>query len=51
MLAISLVIIEKLAWIVEPTLFGRLIDALIAVFGSKQQLSYALPLIMWITVF
>jgi ABC-type multidrug transport system fused ATPase/permease subunit len=51
MLAISLVIIEKLAWIVEPTLFGRLIDALIAVFGSKQQVSYALPLIMWIAVF
>ncbi len=49
--AISLVIIEKLAWIIEPTVFGRLLDALIAVFGSKQQVSYALPLILWIGVF
>jgi hypothetical protein len=28
-LTVSLVVIEKLAWIVEPTVFGRLLDALI----------------------
>jgi ABC-type multidrug transport system fused ATPase/permease subunit len=49
--AISLVIIEKLAWIVEPTVFGRLLDALIDVFGSKEKVSYALPLALWIGVF
>jgi ABC-type multidrug transport system fused ATPase/permease subunit len=49
--AISLVIIEKIAWIVEPTVFGRLLDALIAVFGSKEKVSYAMPLILWIGVF
>src|SRR5512137_296425 len=49
--AISLVVIEKLAWIIEPTVFGRLLDALIEVFGSKERVSYALPLILWIGVF
>jgi ABC-type multidrug transport system fused ATPase/permease subunit len=50
-LAMSLVVVEKLAWIIEPTVFGRLIDSLIAVFGSKQEVSYALPLALWIVVF
>ncbi len=49
--AVLLVVIEKLAWIVEPTAFGRLLDALIAVFGSKQRVSYALPLIVWVGIF
>jgi len=38
--AISLVVIEKLAWIVEPTLFGRLLDALI---GPKGRIPRACP--------
>jgi ABC-type multidrug transport system fused ATPase/permease subunit len=49
--AASLVVIEKLAWIVEPTVFGRLLDRLIEVFGSKQHVSYTVPLILWIGVF
>lgn len=50
--AISLVVIEKLAWIVEPTLFGRLLDRLIAFFGSKaHEVSFTFPLILWIGVF
>lgn len=49
--AVSLVVIEKLAWIVEPTLFGRLLDSLIAVFGSKEAVSYTAPLILWIGAF
>jgi ABC-type multidrug transport system fused ATPase/permease subunit len=49
--AISLVVIEKLAWIVEPSVFGRLLDALIAVFSTKEKISYALPLALWIGVF
>ena len=50
-LALALVLIEKLAWIVEPTVFGRLLDALIAAFESKQKVSYAIPLTLWIAVF
>jgi ABC-type multidrug transport system fused ATPase/permease subunit len=49
--AISLVVIEKLAWIIEPTLFGRLLDRLIALFGAKEHVSYTVPLILWIGVF
>jgi ABC-type multidrug transport system fused ATPase/permease subunit len=49
--AVSLVLIEKLAWIVEPTLFGRLLDRLIDISGSKNHVSYTVPLILWIGVF
>jgi ABC-type multidrug transport system fused ATPase/permease subunit len=49
--AVSLVVVEKLAWIVEPTLFGRLLDRLIAFFGAKGHISYTVPLILWIGVF
>ena len=49
--AVSLAVVEKLAWIVEPTLFGRLLDRLIAFFGSKDHVSYTVPLILWIGVF
>ena len=48
---ISLVVIEKLAWILEPTLFGRLLDRLIAIFGSKASVSYVGPLLLWIGAF
>ncbi len=49
--AVSLIIIEKLAWIIEPTLFGRLLDALINAFGSGHKTSYTLPLTLWISAF
>lgn len=49
--AVSLVVIEKLAWIVEPTLFGRLLDRLIDAFGAKQHISYTVPLLLWVGVF
>ena len=50
-LAVSLIVVEKLAWIIEPTLFGRLLDALIAAIGSGHKSSYALPLTLWIGAF
>jgi ABC-type multidrug transport system fused ATPase/permease subunit len=50
-LAVSLVFIEKLAWIVEPTLFGRLLDALIEAIGSGHKSPYAFPLTLWIGAF
>jgi ABC-type multidrug transport system fused ATPase/permease subunit len=48
--AVSLVIIEHLAWIIEPTVFGNVIDAMIDT--ANQEISSALfPLLIWIFVF
>ena len=49
--ATSLVVIENLAWIAEPTLFGNVIDALIEKAASETAASYAIPLLIWIGVF
>ena len=52
-LAISLVIIEHVAWIVEPAVFGKVIDALIErASGQAVNLDASLfPLYLWIGVF
>ena len=50
--ALSLVAIENIAWIVEPTLFGNVIDALIAVgTGEQEKGSHLTPLLVWIGAF
>lgn len=52
-IALGLVILEHVAWIVEPAVFGKVIDALIER-ASGQALnlgSTLLPLILWIGVF
>ena len=52
-LAISLVIIEHVAWIIEPAVFGKVIDALIErASGQAVSLQTSLfPLYVWIGVF
>jgi ABC-type multidrug transport system fused ATPase/permease subunit len=52
-LAIGLVIIEHVAWIVEPAVFGKVIDALIErASGQASSLNASLfPLFLWIGVF
>ncbi len=50
-LAMSLVIVEKLANIVEPMFLGRLIDALIGFFQTQTHASYFLPLTFWGAVY
>jgi len=52
-LAISLVIVEHVAWIVEPAVFGKVIDALIErASGQASTLNASLfPLFLWIGVF
>jgi ABC-type multidrug transport system fused ATPase/permease subunit len=52
-LAIGLVIIEHVAWIVEPAVFGKVIDALIErASGQASSLHASLfPLFLWIGVF
>lgn len=51
-LALSLVAIENIAWIVEPTLFGNVIDALIDIgTGEKNAGTHWFPLLVWIGAF
>jgi ABC-type multidrug transport system fused ATPase/permease subunit len=48
--AITLVIIENVAWIIEPTVFGKVIDAFIEK-SARSELSILTPLFIWIGVF
>ncbi len=50
-LATSLVVIENVAWIAEPSLFGNVIDALIEKATSETAVAYLAPLLIWIGVF
>jgi ABC-type multidrug transport system fused ATPase/permease subunit len=45
------VIIENLAWIAEPTLFGRVIDAVIEKAVEEPESSFIMPLLIWIGIF
>ena len=49
--ALSLVIIENVAWIVEPTVFGNVIDAFIDKAVSQESAQFIVPLAIWISVF
>jgi ABC-type multidrug transport system fused ATPase/permease subunit len=51
--ALGLVIVEHIAWIIEPAVFGTVIDALISrASGNASSLTETLqPLIIWIGVF
>jgi ABC-type multidrug transport system fused ATPase/permease subunit len=54
LIALSLVVLEQLAWIVEPAIFGKVIDALIkraTADGPGLQSLDVLPLFLWILVF
>lgn len=50
-IALSLVIVEHVAWIVEPTLFGNLIDATIDKATGNATSSYVVPLTLWVGAF
>ncbi|MFZ4619524.1 MAG: ABC transporter six-transmembrane domain-containing protein [Bacteroidota bacterium] len=51
LLALSLVLIENIAWIVEPTVFGNVIDAFIDKAVGEGTPHFYLPLAVWIGVF
>lgn len=51
LLAFSFVVIEKTAWIVEPALFGNVIDAMIDAVATPPQGSPTIPLLIWIGIF
>jgi ABC-type multidrug transport system fused ATPase/permease subunit len=50
-MVIVFILIENAAWIIEPTFFGKLLDALIADFYKKENVNYILPLIIWVIVY
>ncbi len=50
-LAFSFIIIEKAAWIIEPTVFGNVIDAMIGAVATPPKGSPTIPLIIWICIF
>jgi hypothetical protein len=50
-LALSLVLVENIAWIIEPSRFGPVLDALIAVARKEPKASAVGPLLLWIGIF
>jgi ABC-type multidrug transport system fused ATPase/permease subunit len=51
LLVISFVLLENISWIIEPTFFGKLLDALIERFYDKEKVNYLLPLTLWIIIY
>ncbi len=51
LVAVSIVLVEKLAWIIEPTVFGKVIDAMIAAAGGRGVGEVVAPIGVWIGVF
>ena len=51
LLVISFVAVENISWIIEPTFFGKLLDAMIEKYYDKEKVSVALPLIIWALVY
>jgi ABC-type multidrug transport system fused ATPase/permease subunit len=50
-LLLLFVLIENIAWIIEPTFFGKLLDALIGHFYDHEKIDYFIPLLIWIVVY
>jgi hypothetical protein len=50
-LVLLFVLIENVSFIIEPTFFGKLLDALIDHFYDHEKIDYITPLIIWILVY
>ena len=50
-LILFFVLIENISFIIEPTFFGKLLDALIDHFYDHEKVDYILPLLIWIFVY
>jgi len=50
-MVLSFVLIENVAWIIEPTFFGKLLDALIDHFYDHEKVDFMKPLLIWILVY
>jgi ABC-type multidrug transport system fused ATPase/permease subunit len=51
LLALSFVILEKTAWIIEPTVFGDVIDAMIESLSTPAKVTPFVPILIWIGIF
>lgn len=51
LLVLAFVLLENISWIIEPTFFGKLLDALIDKFYDREKVSYVLPLLLWIFIY
>ena len=51
-LVVCFLLLENFSWILEPTFFGRLLDALIDRFYKDElKMNYVLPLSLWIGIY
>jgi ABC-type multidrug transport system fused ATPase/permease subunit len=51
LLVLVFVLLENISWIVEPTFFGKLLDALITKFYAKEKVDYILPFVLWVAIY
>jgi len=51
LLILLFVLIENISFIIEPTFFGKLLDALIDHFYDHEKAEYIYPLVIWIIVY
>ena len=50
-LILVFVLIENVAWIIEPTFFGKLLDVLIEHFYDHEKVNFLFPLLIWIFIY
>jgi ABC-type multidrug transport system fused ATPase/permease subunit len=50
-LILLFVLLENVAWIIEPTFFGKLLDALIDHFYDHEKIDFIYPLVIWIFIY
>jgi ABC-type multidrug transport system fused ATPase/permease subunit len=50
-MVVFFILIENLAWIIEPSFFGKLLDALIDHFYDHEKVTYSGPLFIWIMIY
>jgi ABC-type multidrug transport system fused ATPase/permease subunit len=50
-LALGLVVVENVAWILEPSLFGPVLDSLISIARKEPGVSAVVPVLLWIGAF
>jgi hypothetical protein len=51
LLVLSFVLLENISWIIEPTFFGKLLDAMIERFYDKENVNYLFPLLIWAVIY
>ena len=50
-LVLSFVLLENIAYIIEPGFFGKLLDAMIDYFYDHEKVNYITPLLIWVFIF